>query len=837
MWTLLLLLAQTGTAAVPSSAYARAVDLVDSLYLYPDRVDAVAMLHAAAKQLANEVDWLLVTPIDDGVDLRHGSGRPIGAVTVGAVQTLPEALSALEDTVRESGYPLGDLDVRALLLDGMCRALDRYSTLLVGERKERFDMRLRGTVVGIGVEFDPIDGDALRIETIVRGGPAELAGMRPGDAVLRIDGRSTVGLPNATARKLISGDEGTQVVLHVDRAGTPLDIALTRAEGVVPNVSWRVLGDSVGYVAIEHVSQRTVVNLVAALDALEAEGALDKGLVVDVRGNTGGSMRESALVADHFVESGLLVRTLGRNGQEVPNLQPRIEARNSGTEPRVPLAILVDDRTASGSEIVAGALLELDRAVLIGSRTYGKGTVQKSFDLDSVGAAELKVTVAEYVLAGERRIADAGLIPDATVGEILLDQAGVRFRGWDPAWQGVAWEDIVPAVVERPSWRGIDPGENDVALEIGRRVVLAARDPSRSAALAALGPVVTAVRAEEEQRLETALLAHGIDWTAAEVDGGVPDAEVRVSAVARGRDRYQVTAVVDNSGNTRLNRAHVELVGPGWWSGLVVPIGAVPAGQAVSGSVTLDLPAGVEPRDDIVALTLRAHRRPPLEAGEVALRAGSTPTPRVAVSAHLLPVSATEARAEVTVRNLSQVPLTGLDGHFAYPVDASIELASAGAILDTLGPLKSHRFEVGLSLGADAPPVLPLEFELAAERFGELARWNLPLPRDGTPVVLEAPTVQVRQPVLVAPTGRFTLPVMVADDRGVDHAVVWVNGQKTAWIAGGSTQVAFDTQVVLAAGSNLITITATDDQGLPARRTFSVRGEDSPDPAVDAGPP
>jgi carboxyl-terminal processing protease len=836
VWTSLLLLTPLADAGVPGSAYARAVDLVDSLYLYPDRVDAVSMLHAAAEHLAGEVDWLLVTPVEDGVDLRHGSGRPIGAVTVGAVATLPEALAALEDTVRESGYPVGDLDVRAVLLEGMCHALDRYSTLLVGDRRERFDVRLRGTVVGIGAELDPVDGDALRIETLLHGGPAEIAGVRPGDALLRIDGRSTVGLTNAAARKLLSGEEGTQVVLGLDRAGAALDFAVTRAEVVVPNVAWRVLPGDIGYVAIDHVSQRTVVNLVAALDALGADGALDKGLVIDVRGNTGGSMRESAFVADHFVESGLLLETVGRDGREVPNLQPRIDAVDSGTEPHVPIAILVDDRTASGSEILAGALLELDRAVLIGSRTYGKGTVQKSFDLDNVGDTKLKLTVAEYVLAGERHIADAGLVPDATIGEIVLDEAGVRYRGWEPWWQGVSWEDIVPAVVERPSWRGIDPGEHDVALELARRVVASARDDSRTAGLAALGPAVTAVRAEEEQRLQEALLAHGIDWTPASSDGGVPEAEVRVSAVARGGDRWQVTAVVDNAGSTPLNRAQVELSGPGWWSGLVVPIGAVPPGQAVSGAVTLEVPPGIEPRDDIVGIRLRAHRRPPLDAGEVALRSGSPPIPRVALRARLVPITPTAARAEVTVRNLTQVGLTGLDGHFAYPADASIELENAGATIDALGPLKSHRFEIGLALGDPAPSVLPLEFQLESEVFGELADWSLPLPRDGTEVVLEAPTIQVRQPVLVAPTGSFTLPVMVVDDREVDHAVVWVNGRKTAWVAGGATQISFDARVALVNGPNRITINAVDDQGLPVHRTFSVRGEDSPDPAVDAAP-
>ena len=827
-------LASVARAEVPPTAYDRAVELIGSLYLKPDDVDAVALLRAAGDGLSDDLDWLVVAPVERGVALTHGNGRPIGTVTVGALDALPDALRALELSVTDSGFDAGDLDVRLSLLEGMCGALDRYSSVLAGDRAARFDVRLKGTTVGVGIELDPTDGDAMRIVRVLRGSPADAAGVLVGDVLLRLDGRSTTGLGNTEARKLVGGEEGTAVAFTLSRAGAALELTLTRAEVVVPNVESRVLPGGIGYVAISHVSQRTVQNLLVEMDTLRGLGALGTGLVVDLRGNTGGSMKESAYLADQFVETGLLLETAGRNGSPVPNLQRRMEAVDSGTEPEIPIALLVDERTASGAEILAGSLLELHRAVLVGSRTYGKGWVQKVFDLDEGGDTELKLTVAEYVLANERHIRDEGIVPDVTVGEIELDASGVRYRDWDPWAEGVSWDEIVPAVTEHAPWRGIEDGERDVALEIARRTVASAKGDTREAGLAALGPAVSAVRAEEERRLVAALGAKGIDWSPAAADAGIPDAEVRLSATAPKNDSLTVTASVENMGSTPLHRALVELSGPSVWSGLVLPVGHVAPGQTASGSLSVKLPAGVDLREDDVGMRLRADRRPPLPAGDAVLRHSGTPEPTVQIRARLVPVTDGVARAEITVRNLSRTTITGLAARFAYPKDGSIELTDASASADRLGPLESHRFDLQLRVGADAPGTLPLEVVVESERFGDLLQWPLPLPRDGSEVFLEAPAISLVVPALSAPVGSLELPIVVSDDHGLDHVVVWTNGAKTQWIGGGTNQVGFEARVQILSGVNRVTVVATDDQGLAGRRTFVVRGVE--DTSVDASP-
>ena len=376
-----LVLSQGSAAGLSDRAYERTVDLVSRLYLYPDQVDAPGLLHAAANGLADEVDWLVIEEDGDSVWLRHGDGSAIGSVSVANMETLPEALQSLEALVVESGYELGDVDVRAEILKGMTSALDRYSRLLTGERLERFDERLNGTLVGVGATLRQ-DGAYLVVDEVSADGPAQRGGIVVGDVVVRIDGEPTTNMPLREATRRIRGDIDTTVVLTVERRTVEIDLTLLRAEVAVPNVVHKPLKGGVGYLAIDHFSNRTLDNLTAAIGELRAQGSASRGLVLDLRGNTGGVLREAARSADFFVKRGLLIRTAGPDGGHVQNLQGRMDAEDSGDEPQVPLVILVDDRTASGSEILAGALQELDRAVIVGTRTYGKGTVQKLYTLE-----------------------------------------------------------------------------------------------------------------------------------------------------------------------------------------------------------------------------------------------------------------------------------------------------------------------------------------------------------------------------------------------------------------------------------------------------------------------
>ncbi|MFT5454940.1 MAG: C-terminal peptidase prc [Myxococcota bacterium] len=769
------------------------------------------------------------------VTLSHGSGAPIGQVTVASMHTVPEALAEVEGLVRASGYPLGDTDLRLALLDGVTWGLDRYTRVLYGDRLASFKVRLKGVTVGIGATVRRTD-QRLVITQLVEEGPAAVGGVKVGDVLLRVDGRSTVNMGSADVVALLRGADGTQVTVRVLRGTEERELVLTRAEVVVPNVEHRVLEGGVGYVKVTHVSQRTTDNLAAALADLRSQGALDRGLVLDLRGNTGGSMKEAARSADAFLTDGLLLRTVGPDGGRVQNLQARMEAVDTDDEPAVPVILVVDDRTASGAEIVAGALLELDRAALVGTRTYGKGTVQKTYTLDD--DAQLKLTVAQYLLANGRVIADQGLVPDVLLGAVHLDERGVRLAGWDEGWTRTPWDEVLPYVMEGRGWRGLVPEDRDLPLEIARQAALEAGAPTRESALAALRRVAKRARAAEEAHLRDALEHRALDWSPALEEGSFIEADVVVRATPTpGQpDRLDLVVEVTNRDDMPLHQALVELSSSQRpWDGVVVPIGMVPAGAAVTRSAPLSLSPGIAPREDLVTVRLRAPGRPPLLVGEEPLAVSSSPLPVLTVSARLKPHLEGQHRAEVTVHNTAGHPISGVEVAFEYPGDVDVELVDRAAQINVLPGRSERRFDLALRLGPAAPAALPLTVEVASERYGTLLEWDLALPVDGTAVELEAPVVAWRggAPVLAA-VGPVAVPLVVTDESGLDHVVVYVNGTKTAWAGGeGRKRVELATSADLHGRSNRIVVYATDHHGIETTETFIVRGEAAV--TVDAG--
>ncbi|MFT7518861.1 MAG: C-terminal peptidase prc, partial [Kiritimatiellia bacterium] len=504
-----LLNAVPANSGLSPDAYGWVVNLVESLYLHQDRVQAPPLIKAAATGLADKVHWLIVDTEGDVIYLRHGNGTKLGSLSVTSMEGLPKGLQTLEEMVVSSGYSLDGVDVRLAILQGMTSGLDRYSTILSGDRLDRFDVRLKGTYVSIGATVS-IQADKLVVQQVDADGPAHRAKLMAGDLLLRIDGTSTVNMPVREADRRLRGDAGSHVSLIVRRDGVVLEVSVAREEVVVPNVSHRVLTGNVGYVRISHFSQRTTQNLSTALRALTALGALDHGLVIDLRNNTGGSMKDSARSADLFVENGMLLRTAGHDGRSVKNLQEHMQARVQDEAPNIPLAILTNGRTASGSEIMAGALVQLDRAALVGSRSFGKGTVQKIYRINN---ARLKLTVARYLLHDNRQITVDGLAPDLAVSDIRLDSNGMRFVGWSEDITGARRDQVLGVVAEHRSWRGENVESSDMRIEVARRAVSRATSPSRAAVLEALLVAATEIRAEQEEQLVRALAARDIDWT------------------------------------------------------------------------------------------------------------------------------------------------------------------------------------------------------------------------------------------------------------------------------------------------------------------------------------
>jgi carboxyl-terminal processing protease len=300
-------------------------------------------------------------------------------------------------------------------LKGILNGLDPHSDYL-GESEYREVLAdARGEYSGIGVQLSD-DEDRLTIVATLEGAPAERAGLRPGDIIAMIDGEGVATRAAIDAFLRMRGPAGTTVRLRVARNGrAPFDVSITRA--VIPDrsVMARLEPGRIGYVRVAAFCERTEAELVDVLDLLHRKaGGRLTGLVLDLRGNPGGLLDAAVSVAADFLDGGTIVMTRGRDPAE----DTRYEAAPGGDlTDGTPMVLLIDGGSASGAEIVAGALQDHGRALLIGSRSFGKGSVQTLIAIPGHGAVQL--TTARYYTPSGRSIQAQGIAPDREVATTM----------------------------------------------------------------------------------------------------------------------------------------------------------------------------------------------------------------------------------------------------------------------------------------------------------------------------------------------------------------------------------------------------------------------------------
>jgi carboxyl-terminal processing protease len=287
-----------------------------------------------------------------------------------------------------------------MAIDGMLTELgDPHSTFMTPDDYERLRLQTQGEYGGLGIEIDVRDG-WLTVLSPLPNSPAERVGLQAGDRIIQVDGETTRGWSTDKAVSVLRGPKGTSVRIEVARLGidTPIPFEITRAEIVLTAVpAAYMLDDEVGYIELTTFSESATDSLRASIDRLQAQGM--KSLVLDMRRNTGGLLDQGMSIADMFLDRRQLVlETRGRTADQ----NHVFRARSGDAYPGLELAILIGQRSASATEIVAGALQDHDRAVLIGETTFGKGSVQTLYQLP--GNNMLKLTTARWYTPSGRSI-------------------------------------------------------------------------------------------------------------------------------------------------------------------------------------------------------------------------------------------------------------------------------------------------------------------------------------------------------------------------------------------------------------------------------------------------
>ena len=301
-------------------------------------------------------------------------------------------------------------------IKGMVQSLDPHSSFMTKEEYKELMTETKGSFSGIGIEIT-IKDKILTVVSPIEGTPAYKAGMKAGDKIIKVEGESTQDMGIMEAVKKIRGPEGSKVNLTIVREGMdkPLELSITR--GVIPlkSVRYYVLSPGIGYIRISNFQSNTSNDLSSALEILDKDGML-KGLIIDLRNNPGGLLSQAIEVSEQFLDSGVIVSTKGRESSH--NITATAHKNKKDSE--YPIIVLVNGGSASAAEIVAGALQDNKKAIILGSRTFGKGSVQ-SILLLSDGSG-LRLTTARYYTPSGKSIQSSGITPDIEMPFVATEE-------------------------------------------------------------------------------------------------------------------------------------------------------------------------------------------------------------------------------------------------------------------------------------------------------------------------------------------------------------------------------------------------------------------------------
>jgi carboxyl-terminal processing protease len=563
-------------------------------YVDPKRIRPREMLLSALNYVQRDVAQVIVIHEEGAgtatvrVDTQERQFRVDNVQGVWDVSArLREVFAFLQDGLRGTEVDLREVEYAAV--NGMLHTLDPHSVLLSPEAYKEMNLSTSGQFGGLGLVIS-IRDQQLTVMDPMPGTPAGRANVKKFDRIVKINNESTLNMGLNEAVNHLRGAPGTKVTVWLVREGEggwhqPKPFELTREVIRVASVESKLEGN-VGYVKLKQFQANTAADLEAALQSMKRNGPL-KGLVLDLRGNPGGLLDQAAKVADKFLNEGPIVATVGNpsEGREEKHAHP------DGTEPNYPIALLVSGSSASASEIVAGAMKNHDRAVLIGETTFGKGSVQLIFP-DLPEKAALKLTIAQYLTEpGDISIQGVGVTPDIELDPMTVDPLEMdlmvasdnmikerdlsRSLSNSRAREGQRPLEVLRyALPERERLelreRGApdDPGALDFTARFARDLVTKLQPGKRPDQLRAAKAVINDVRVAELAKVTAELQKLGIDWSDAPADVAAlaqptppPNVEVKVETDRAGNEvtagePVSLKVTVTNKGTQPLYRLY-----------------------------------------------------------------------------------------------------------------------------------------------------------------------------------------------------------------------------------------------------------------------------------------
>jgi len=661
--------------------FTKVILYVKDNYVDPKRVKPKEMMISALEYVEKSVPDVLVDGNAESGKLHvnvNGKTREFDISHVDSLWKMSFTLKDVFDFVNKNMRPMDDTrDIEYAAVNGMLSTLDPHSVLLRPEVYREMKLSTKGEFGGLGFVIQMREGN-LTVVKVLPKTPAARAGIQKDDQIKKIGEESTVNMDLNEAVSKLRGPVDSRVGITVERKGweKPRPMTLNRAMISIESVQHKLLAGNVGYVRLKNFQGNTTRDLQSALSEMrrqsEAKGGL-KGVVLDMRGNPGGLLEQAIQVSDTFLSSGTIVSTVGLSDK----LREEKRARPDEGEDTFPVAVLVNAGSASASEIVAGALKNLNRAVIIGRQTFGKGSVQVLYDFPDDSA--LKLTIAKYLTPGDVSIQEVGIVPDIelipsavtdervlvfaprkTIGEADLDQhfgnpnsdsvakkredvlgrekplETVKYLKLDEKQQQaiakkqeeaaknpeVAAKDAkghplldIDAVStgeeldDQMDAESQDEVKEDFEVQFARDYVLQMPYADRRQMLQKGKDFVEKKRSEEEQRINSAIQALNVDWSAGTTPKDVklaatftPAADQRIAA----GETFDLTLTAENKGAEPLKRVRAWTESDNYYlDRREFLIGSLAPGEKKTWKVKVKLPKDLTSRRDEV--TVKFH--------------------------------------------------------------------------------------------------------------------------------------------------------------------------------------------------------------------------------------
>lgn len=642
-------------------------------YVDPGRVDPKKMLYAALDSVQFNVPEVLVEPdaARNQITVAVNDKREVFDTSdVDSPWRMTIKLKKVFRFIETNMNAGGDLaKVEYAAVNGMLSTLDPHSILMDPEAAREMDTQTSGKFGGLGIVIRMIERK-LTVVKPMKDTPASRKGIKAGDHIVRINSEPTENLTSNEAVDRMRGDPKTGVTLWVERKGEPalLRFDLVRDIIRVSQVEHKLLDKGVGYMKVKQFSKGIAQDVAEAMKEMSAKGATS--WILDLRYNPGGLLEEAVQLSDLFVDTGTVVTTVSGRDREARRAERGFGDTNSS------LVVLVNGGSASASEIVAGALKNLDRAAIVGTRTFGKGSVQELYDNED--KSKLKLTIAQYLTPGDRSIQNLGIVPDIqlqrmyipekndapsdfvrmlaptrTYGEKDLDAHLVSTYAKDtdkPAYEvGFIVEKKKPAAGEQPAVAPPDdedgPDDDDIVedfeIRFAKDLASSVQSASRPKLVAGAGKLVAKVRGEEEKKLVAALGVIGVDWSAPDTAAATANLDISLTTVPasnlKAGDMVSVTATVRNTGTGPAYRVLPRITGDDQlFEDSELPIGKVNPGETKTFTAKMQVPKDSLDRVDRLGLEVREARNATTRVTPTALRIEAAPRPVFAYAYQLI---------------------------------------------------------------------------------------------------------------------------------------------------------------------------------------------------------